>query len=76
MIETNAKATAERSDTSGKRLLGFKKVTLLQAIRHAGQTPIESGAGAKDYQNLADISKAADGPLMVFPEVSRESTWQ
>lgn len=65
-----AAAAAGTSDQNEKRLLGFEKVSLWKAIANAGNAPLVYGQDATGYQDLAQLTKNAQGPLMVFPELT------
>jgi hypothetical protein len=73
VTETNAKqaqASPAAEQTREKRFLGFREVSLWQALASAGKTPLIHGKDVGSYRDLATIAKGASGPVMVFPEVS------
>lgn len=73
VTETNAKqaqATPAADQTREKRFLGFREVSLWQALASAGKMPLIHGKDVGSYGDLANIAKEAAGPIMVFPEVS------
>ncbi|PWN22879.1 hypothetical protein BCV69DRAFT_292289 [Microstroma glucosiphilum] len=72
VTETNAKqaqASPAADQTREKRFLGFREVSLWQALASAGKTPLIHGKDAGSYRDLATIAKEAAGPVMVFPEL-------
>lgn len=69
VTETNEQRQQQTTTSDTQRFLGFERVTLWKAISHAGRTPLVYGKDATEYQDLSQLTKTAQGPLLVFPEL-------
>lgn len=66
---TTGDASSSASTGSQQRLLGFEKVSLWKAISHCGRNPLVHGQDTTAYQDLSQLIKNAQAPLMIFPEL-------
>lgn len=64
-----AAATDSSSSPPEKRLLGFKLVSMWQAIGYAGHPPLIYGRDAHKYRDLSQLVKDSPGPIMLYPEL-------
>lgn len=69
VTETNEQRQAQTGGGTTQRFLGFERVSLWKAISHAGKTPLVYGQNATEYQDLSQLTKNANAPLLAFPEL-------